>query len=120
MWDTTTQQLIASKKISECNDVAVSNDGKWLAVGSFRSISLYDASTLDRIWSHDRDSWRVSFSPDSWQLLYANHKSGHEVSLFDVQTGNLVNSFNHGLVSRAVFSHDGTRVLSSESCSVAL
>ena len=45
VWDTATQQRIASKNISECRDVAVSNDGKWLAVGSFDSISLYDANS---------------------------------------------------------------------------
>ena len=100
-------------------DVAVSNDGKWLAVAAGKTTSLYDASTLDRIWSHDYDSWFVSFSPDSCHLVSANFDYA-EVSLFDVQTGNLVKSFKHAWVRRAVFSHDGTRVLSGESCSVAL
>ena len=113
VWDTATRQLIASKNINRCNGIAVSNDGKWLAVGS---LWLYDASTLDRIWSHDYACWFVSFSRDSCQLVSVIGK----VSLFDVQTGNLVKSFKHGDVERAVFSHDGTRVLSGESCSVAL
>ena len=118
--DTATQQLIASKNISYCYDVAVSNDGKWLAVGAYdESISLYDASTLDCIWSYGRRGCSVSFSPDSSQLVSANFKDA-KVSLIDVQTGNLVNSFKHVDVRRAVFSHDGTRVLSGESCSVAL
>ena len=119
VWNTATQQLIASKNINECDDVAVSNDGKWLAVAADKSISLYDASTLDCIWSHHRLSCSVSFSRDSCQLVSANPIYG-EVSLIDVPTGNLVNSFKHGDVERAVFSHDGTRVLSGESCSVAL
>ena len=120
MWDTTTQQLIASKNISQCNDVAVSNDGKWLAVGTYESILLYDASTstLDCIWSHDRRSEFISFSPDNSQLVSAYFING-KVSLIDVQTGNLVKSFKHSFVQRAVFSRDGTRVLSGESCSVA-
>ena len=117
VWNTTTQQLVASKNISKCRDVTVSNDGKWLAVGAKLSISLYDASTLDCVWSHIRYSDTVSFSRDSCQLLSA---AGRKVSLIDVQTGNLVKSFNHDDVQRAVFSHDGTRVLSGESCSVAL
>ena len=116
VWDTATQQLIASKDVSDCRDVAVSSDGKWLAVGSFNSTSLYDASTLDCIWSCVGYSHSVSFSPDSSQLVSTSRK----VSLIDVPTGNLVNSFKHSDVERAVFSHDGTRVLSGESCSVAL
>ena len=117
VWDTATQQLITSKNISQCDDVAVSNDGKWLAVAA--DSTLYDASTLDRIWSHDRCSEFISFSPDSCQLVSANRING-KVSLIDVPTGNLVKSFRHANVRRAVFSHDGTRVLSGESCSVAL
>ena len=117
VWETATQLLIASKDISNCFDVAVSNDGKWLAVAADKSILLYDASTLDRIWSHDRDSLSVSFSRDSCQLVSAD---GVKVSLIDVQTGNLVKSFDHIGVRSAVFSHDGTRVLSCESCSVPL
>ena len=119
VWDTSTQQLIASKNISESLHVAVSNDGKWLAVGSFGSISLHDASTLDRIWSHDRQSDSVSFSPDHCQLVSANNDD-RKAELIDVQTGNLVKSFGQFRVHRAVFSHDGTRVLLGESCPVAL
>ena len=119
VWDTATQQLIASKKINFCYDVAVSNDGKWLAVGALDSISLYDASTLDCIWSHDYNSGFISFSRDSSQLVSANHHDDR-VELFDVQTGNAVKSFEHKYVWRAVFSHDGTRLLSGESCSVPL
>ena len=118
VWDTVTQKLITSKNISECRGLAVSNDGKWLAVASIESISLYDASTLDRIWSHDRDSEFISFSPDSCQLVSANLNDG-KVELIDVPNGNLVKSFNHVNVSRAVFSHDGTRVVSGGSRFVA-
>ena len=118
VWSTATQQLIASKNIGDCSDLAVSNDGKWLAVAADDSTSLYDASILDCIWSHDYDSSSVSFSPDSSQLVSVNFING-KVSLIDVQTGNLVKSFWQG-VERAVFSHDGTRVLLGESCSVAL
>ena len=119
VWETVTQQRIASKNISDCYDVAVSNDGKWLAVASAWRISLYDASTLECIWSHGHRSESASFSPDSCQLVSASFMNG-KVSLIDVQTGNLVKSFKHRNVARAVFSHDGTRVLSGESCSVAL
>ena len=117
VWDTATQQLITSKNFRKCRDVAVSNDGKWLAVVAYKSISLYDASTLDCIWSHDRWSGPVSFSPDSSQLVSI---SDGKAVLIDVQTGNVLKSFKHDLVQRAVFSHDGTRLLSGESCSVAL
>ena len=113
VWDTTTQQLIVSKNLSECNGVAVSSDGKWLAVAS-SATSLYDASTLDCVWSHDRDSSFVSFSLDSSQLVSIRSQ---EVVLLDVQTGNCVKSFHHLSVARAVVSHDGTRLLSGESCS---
>ena len=117
VWDTATQLLIASEEISECLHVAVSNDGKWLAVRAGISILLYDASTLDCIWSHYWKSWFISFSPDSCQLVSANYE---QVSLIDIQTGNCIKSFTHFNARRAIFSHDGTRVLSGESCSVAL
>ena len=115
VWNTETQQLIASKNINYCQSVAVSNDGKWLAVAS----DVYDASTFDCIWSHHRGSDSVSFSPDSSQLVSASYIDD-KVSLIDVQTGKIVKSFQHDLGWRAIFSHDGTRVLSGESCSVPL
>ena len=60
VWDTATQKLIVSKNISRLVCAAVSNDGKWLAVVSDITISLYDADTHNRIWSHDRDSAFIS------------------------------------------------------------
>ena len=45
VWNTATQQLIASKNFSICRDVAVSNDGKLLAVAADESTSLYDATS---------------------------------------------------------------------------
>ena len=119
VWNIATLQLIASKDIINCYAVAVSNDGKWLAVGSFNSTSLYNASTLDCTWSYDSRSSSVSFSRDSSQLMFANDLAG-KVSLIDVQTGNRIKSFKHSWVRRAIFSHDGTRVLSGESRSVPL
>ena len=68
VWDIAAQKLEASRNINECKGVAVSTDGRWLAVSTDESVSLYDASTLDCIWSHDRDSWSVSFSPVNWCL----------------------------------------------------
>ena len=119
VWDTATRQLIASESVSYANSVAVSNDGKWLAVASYKTISLYDTNTLDCIWSHDRQSDFVSFSRDSCQLVSAN-LFDDKAELFDAQIGSFVKSFKHDRVSSAVFSHDGTRVLSGESCSAAL
>ena len=80
MWDTVTQQLIASENLlmhldlwdSDIAVVAVSRNGKWLAVASKEIISLYDASTLDCLWSRDNQSEFISFSPDDCQLV-----SGH-------------------------------------------
>ena len=91
-------------------DVAVSNDGKWLAVAS-NKVTLYGASTLDYLWSHDNECNSVSFSPDSRQLVSGNVG---EVKVLDVRTGRRVKSFRHENVQKAVFSHDGTRVLSGE------
>ena len=115
VWEIATQQLIASKGLMYYN-VSVSNDGKFLAIVAYKTILLYDASTLDCIWSHVRDSRFISFSPDSSQLVSIS--SG--VELLDVQTGDRVKSFNKFSVARAVVSHDGTRLLSGESCSLAL
>ena len=118
VWDMATQQMIASKNISDCFEVAVSNDGKWLAVASTGTTSLYDASTLDCIWSHDCRSVSISFSPASCLLVSAN-LFDDKAELLDVQTGHVLKSFKHNRVLRAVFSHDGSRALSGESCSVA-
>ena len=115
VWEMVTQQLIA-RNLSRGRDVAVSRDGKWLAVASSKTI-LYDASTLDCIWSHDIECNSVSFSPDSHQLV-CGHSGG--VQLLNVQAGSRVNSFQHESVQRAVFFHDGTRVISGKSCSFAL
>ena len=116
VWEIATQQLIRSVKVGECRGLAVSNDGKWLAVAADETISLYDASTstLNCIGSHHRQSSSVSFSLDSSQLMSANFNNG-KVELLDVQTGDLVKSFEHGRVERAVYSYDGTRGLSGES-----
>ena len=118
VWDIPTQQLIASKSLIYYN-VSVSNDGKWLAVASRDGrtswISLYDASTLDCIWSHDRDSEFISliFSPDSSQLVSVRSNC---VELLNVQTGD-IKSFFQLPVTGAVVSHNSTRLLSGKSCS---
>ena len=119
VWDTETRQLMKSWDPSYCNGVAVSNDSKWLALASDKTISLYDASTLDCIWSHGRRSDSISFSPDSCQLVAAN-LINNKVELIDIQTRDLVRSLKHKGVERAIFSHDGSRVISGESCSVTL
>ena len=119
VWDTATQQLTVSKNIRKCRSVAVSNDGKWLAVAADKIILLCDASTLDCVWSHDCRSFFVSFSPDSCKLVSAN-LFDDKAELFDVPTGHVVKSFKHDRVVRAVFSRDGSRILSGESCSVSL
>ena len=116
LWDT--ELLIASEDV-RLHSAAVSNDGKWLAVAADESISLYDTSTLDLIWSHNHWSDFISFSRDSCQLVFA-HSTNGKVSLIDVQTGKCIKSFKHHNVQRAVFSCDGTRVLSGESCSIPL
>ena len=116
VWDTGTKRPRASYKLSSHN-VAVSNNSKWLAVVSDETAALYDASNLDCIWSHGRSSKFLSFSPDSSQLVSVNYDI---VELLDVPTGNLLKSFKHDQVERAIFSHDGSRVLSGESYSVSL
>ena len=84
-------------------------------------IVLYNASIPDCIWAHDRPSYSVSFSPDSCQLVSVHvHFYNCEVELLDIQTGSLAKSFKRGKVLRTVFSRDGTRVLSGESCFVAM
>ena len=113
VWDTVTQQLIASKNLNKGKDVAISRDGKWLAVAADKIVSLYDATTLGCIWSRDDSCKSVSFSPASHQLA-CGYSS--EVKVFDVPTRNLVRSFHHDYVERAVFSHNGTRLISGESC----
>ena len=97
-----------------CEDVAVSRNGKWLAVASKEIISLYDASTLDCLWSRDNQCEFISFSPDDCQLV-SGHIGDGKLQLINVQTGNPVKFFNVG-ADRAVFSDDGTRVISGELC----
>ena len=42
------------------------------------------------------------------------------MQLLDIETVNLAKSFKHDRALSAVFSRDGTRVLSGESCFVAM
>ena len=119
VWDTVTQQRIASQNLNKGKDVAVSRDGKWLAVAS-KSTSLYDASTLHRVWSYDNNDINkcesVTFSPDSCQLVSLYR----DVQVFNALTGDIVKFFQHDYVERAVFSNDGTRLISGMSCYIAL
>ena len=97
--------------------VAVSNNGKWLAVAREDTIALYDVTTFDCIWSIDCESGFISFSPNDSRLVSA---SDGQIKLFDVQNGDYIKSFDHSFVVRAVYSRDGTRLISGELYSVTM
>ena len=116
--DTITRQRLTTYNLaSNAHDVAVSRDGKWLTVvtqkGLSSSVSMFNASSIDRIWSYDYTSCSVSFSTNISSSQLAS-SDGSYIWLWNIQTGDRVDSFQHGGASKVTFSPSGAWFISSE------
>ena len=128
-WDMDTRQLVTSlndpwsrsmtpntTSALPC-DVAISRTGKWLAVLYTEVISVFDTD------SHDVDpiyKWKcsfarsISFSPDDAWLVSSGYDSIRLWETKNSKFGKCFKMFQHPDVHRAIFTPDGTRLVSSK------
>ena len=92
------------------SDVAVSPDGSLLAVTSRIGVWLYDAHTDDFVALIAVEGTgileKIAFSPDGTQIAVGDWDG--KTTLWDVETGTMLNAFTHqAQVDALVFSPDG-------------
>ena len=97
-------------------NIAISDDGKRLAVASGIGIWMYDTETdkaLDLITEHTHWVTSVAFSMDG--SLLASGSVDSTIRLWDVETGKLIRvlAMHEGLVPSVVFSPDGKTLAST-------
>ncbi len=89
--------------------VALSADGKSLAVASSSGVYLYDIETL-REYRLEADApiYDVAFDPSGLMLAAASYTS---IQLWDIATGQLMSTLNsHNSVFSVAFDHEGRRL----------
>jgi len=119
VWETGTgKQLYSVPSVrSVTNQVAVSDDGQWLAcfwTNSTRLFPFAEGKSPLKPPAHFRSIQHASFSPDGRQLLRTGRG---EVSLWDMKTGNLllhdIQPFD--VIVAASFSEDGKLIVTCNS-----
>ncbi|MFZ5832240.1 MAG: protein kinase domain-containing protein [Planctomycetota bacterium] len=78
IWDTSNGRRIAQTALSDCEGIAISPDGRLLAVGLKSTISLYSVdqgALLGKVQSRTDSPVILCFSPDGRQLAGAGHRS---------------------------------------------
>ncbi|RYP66041.1 hypothetical protein DL769_006143 [Monosporascus sp. CRB-8-3] len=101
------QQTLGGHSLSVYS-VAFSHDSKLLALGSWKTVRLWDTATgrLEQtLGGHGKYVWSVAFSHDS-KLLASGSKT--TVQLWDMATGRLKQTLegHYNYVSSVAFSHD--------------
>lgn len=123
-------ELPSKKRIKEwvvetgnlgAHSVAISPDGKWMAVGQNDAIAIvYKTDTWEQVYKFESLVYgfcggcptEVSFSPDSRYLLKGTKK---EIVKYDLTTGKLAKYFNKHIedISSVAFSRNGKHLLVS-------
>ena len=93
--------------------LAVSEDGKWVAAGTWvGGVSVWDAETCERVFSHREDSRdinAVDFSPDSTRLVSGS--DNQKAIIWDIATHKRVQTLDHERpVFAAKYSSQGDRI----------
>ena len=120
VWDATTSQQIKSFQMqSDVTDVAVSSDGKWLAVTCYHdpgTISVFDTTTFGApVWTECVKCARsVSVSPDGLQLVSSSDDPENEIRMWGMASGKYIKSYKHKFVMPALFSPDGSHIVSGK------
>ena len=103
--------------------LAVSNDGRWIAAGTFYGDTLvWDASTGEQVFAHKKDNFNemifgVDFSPDSTRLVTASMND--TAIVWDIATGKQVQTLDHDdWVKVAKYSPQGDRIATATDDSV--
>ncbi|HEV3073593.1 MAG TPA: TIR domain-containing protein [Thermoanaerobaculia bacterium] len=112
----------AEEKPSVCN-VAWSSDGKWLACGDAYQVRLYSVNTWSVVRTLAARGWGLSWSPDS-NLLVTQGESGTDlITIWEVSSGTVINSFSHpGIVflHGSAWSPDGTILATTSDVEIQL
>ena len=93
-------------KYPSFNTVCFSPDGKYLATGDTRNVTLWKVSSGEQIWSVKPGGYTLSFSPNGRYL--ATTDEGHKVTLWEASRGKKVREIEHNdRVYTAIFSLNG-------------
>jgi WD40 repeat protein len=120
MWRVGGEIAVMPAAKDDFNCLAVSNDGKWIAGGTWGRVFLWDAKTFKRVFDH----WGtygfqgVDFSPDSTALLVASY---HTATVHDIASPARVrlSLLNHENRLRAAkYSRTGDRIATATEDSV--
>ena len=103
----------------EC--LAVSTDGRWIAVGATRGdVYVWDAKTYEKVFSHTEDLYNiygVDFSPDLSCLVSASES--HAATIWDIATNKRVQTLDHKWwVVAAKYAPQGDQIATATSRSV--
>lgn len=124
-WDATTGDKLDESQFDQATDIALSPDGTLLARAHCAELNIEQGGCLeseiiveDSVLAIDRVTWPgiegeitdLAFSPDG-RWLASGGPDG--VRLFDLQTGDLVDTFEHTWVKSVAFSPDGTTLASA-------
>ena len=110
VWRVKDGKQVATMKARFVQCLAVSNDGRWIAAGTFDGDTLvWDANTYKRVFEHYDigEIHSVDFSPDSTRLVSA--KNGTAI-VWDIATNKQVRTLRHEGLIAAKYSPQGDQI----------
>ena len=111
VWRVDDQKELVKIETGFVHCVAVSNDGKWIAAGTWQGdVFVWDAATFKLAIKHSEDEHihGVDFSPDSMRLVSATKR---KAIIWDLETPKQVQTLRHeDYVKAAKYSPQGDRI----------